>query len=85
MIFRVAECGRWTAFLSPSAYYSHTGMMPVDGDGEHIVSIYFEYHRELDNDLPSPQSMIGWDVDGMWKSAIEYIEERHAEDMQETK
>jgi hypothetical protein len=59
--------GRWTAFLSPQFPYE-----------SHIAQIYYE--GELDPPLPNPQMIIGYTPQSMLKEAIEYVNERNADD-----
>jgi hypothetical protein len=66
--------GRWSAFISPTVELL-VPLAPMDGDAEHLVTILCPGHPTL-----STQQMIGWDAEGMWKNAIEYIDDRHTDD-----
>lgn len=64
--------GRWTAFLSPQLpYESHIALIFHDGT--------------MDPPLPNPQTVIGWAPENMLALAIQYVDERDAEDKEETK
>lgn len=64
--------GRWTAFLSPQLPYE-----------SHIVLIY--YTGAMNPPLPNPQTMIGYAPENMFTDMMSYVDERDAEDREETK
>lgn len=78
MVIATYTKGRWSAFISPTAAL-HVPLAPMDGDAEHMVTIICSGHATL-----AKQRMIGWSPESMWKTAIEYVDERH-EDDEETK
>jgi len=70
--------GRWSAFISPTAEL-HIPLAPLDGDDEHMLTIICPDHPTL-----AVQRMIAWNAQNMWSFAIEYVDERHADDVKET-
>lgn len=64
--------GRWTAFLSPQFPYE-----------SHIVLIFHE--GAYDPPLPNPQTMISWAPENMLTDMMSYVNERDAEDKEETR
>jgi hypothetical protein len=70
--------GRWSAFISPTAAL-HVPLAPMDGDAEHMVTCICEGHPTL-----ALQRMIGWNARGMWMDAMDYVNERNADDKEKT-
>jgi hypothetical protein len=75
VVIAVYTMGRWAAFISPSVTL-HVPLAPMDGDAEHICTVY----HDGTHDLPNPQRVIGWSPATMWVDMIKYVDERHADD-----
>lgn len=69
-MIRVYVKGRWAGFISPQLPYE-----------SHIAQIFYDG----EDTLPNPQSMIGYSPESMFEMLVEYIDERHADDLESSK